>query len=90
MVKQVELLNEETLEDLCRLWSISVIASVESEESIKQYLYLKLIRGDKACMELTIAKEVETFSLVVKTQNEELAGFVSKYVEDFMKLNEIL
>lgn len=86
----MELLNEETLEELCRLWNVSVIASMETEESIKQYLYFRLSRGDKACMELTITKEVETLALVVKTENDELAGFVSKYVEDFMKLNDIL
>ena len=35
-------------------------------------------------------KEVETLTLVVKCENEELAGFVCKYVEDFIKLNDII
>ena len=35
-------------------------------------------------------KEVETITLVVKSEDEELAGFLSKYVEDFLKLNKII
>ena len=45
------------------------MASMESEESIKEYLYFKMKKGDIVCMELTITKEVDTMGLIVKTQN---------------------
>ena len=70
------------------MWNIKVIASAEGEENIKQYLYMRwLVNGEIACMEIDVSKEVETMTLLIKSENEELAGFVSKYIEGFMKLN---
>lgn len=47
-------------------------------------------KNEIACMEFEVMKEVETLTLVVKCKNEELAGYVSKYIEDFIKLNDII
>lgn len=41
-------------------------------------------------MELDVNKEVETMTLLIKCENEEFAGFVSKYIEDFLVLNDII
>ena len=56
------------------------MASAESEDNIKLYLYLMIKNGEVACMEFEVNKEVETMTLMVKSENEEFAGFVSKYV----------
>ena len=72
-------MNEENLEELFRIWNISVTASAESEENIKLYLYM-MVKNEVACMEFEVNKEVETLTLMVKSENEEFAGFVSKYV----------
>lgn len=32
-------------------------------------------------------KVAETMTLMVKSEDEELSGFISKYVEEFLKLN---
>ena len=67
------------MEELFRIWNISVMASAESEENIKLYLYM-MVKNEIACMEFEVNKEVETMTLMVKSENEEFAGFVSKYV----------
>ena len=46
-----------------------------------------MVKTEIACMEFEVNKQVETLTLMVKSENEEFAGFVSKYVEDFLKLN---
>jgi len=33
---------------------------------------------------------VGTITLMTKCENEELAGFVSKYVEEFLKINDMI
>ena len=45
IIKNMELLTEETLEELFKLWQLSTIASAEDESSIKLYLYCKLNQG---------------------------------------------
>lgn len=41
-------------------------------------------------MECCFSKAADTMTLMIKSDDEELAGFVSRYVEDFLKLNEII
>ena len=41
-------------------------------------------------MEFTVQKLPETLTLMIKCDDEELAGFISKYIEDFLKTNEII
>ncbi len=70
------------------MWRISVMASGTEDDTIKMYLYGKV---DKvACMELEANTSAGTITLMTKCENEELAGFVSKYVEGFLKENDII
>ena len=41
-------------------------------------------------MEMDVDKEGKVMTLTTKCQNEEFAGFVSKYVEEFLKINDII
>lgn len=41
-------------------------------------------------MEFCVNKLSETVTLMVKCEDDELAGFVSRYVEEFLRLNEII
>ena len=53
------MIDEETLEELFRMWNIKVIASADEEENIKQFLYMRLLQGGEiACLELDVNKEV--------------------------------
>ena len=45
---------------------------------------------DVALLEVQVNKLADTVTIMVKTQNQEASGFVSKYVEEFLKLNEII
>ena len=40
-----------------------------------------------ACMECCFSKLAETVTLMIKSDDEELAGFVSRYVEEIFKVN---
>lgn len=51
------------------MWSVKVIASADTEESIKQFLYIRLLSGDLACLELEVNKEIETLTLLIKSEN---------------------
>lgn len=65
------------------------MASAETEDNIKLYIYLKK-HGDVACTEVEVNKQVETITLIVKSENEEFAGFVCKYIEGFLKINDLI
>ena len=41
-------------------------------------------------MELEMNIPVKTLVLISKSENEELAAFMSKYVEDLLKVNDVL
>jgi hypothetical protein len=81
--------NEENLEELFQIWNIHVMASAETEDNIKLYIYLKK-HADVACTEVEVNKQVETVTLIVKSENEEFAGFVCKYIEGFLKINDLI
>ena len=76
------------------MWNIQVLASNDTEDEIKLYNYCKVqsVEGDLgiACMEFCVQKLPETVTLMIKCEDEELAGFISKYIEDFLKTNEII
>jgi hypothetical protein len=61
-----------------------VLASADSEEEIKFYNYCRVqeSEGDLgvACMEFCVHKLPETMTLMIKCEDEELAGFVSRYI----------
>ena len=41
-------------------------------------------------MELEANLDAETITLMTKCENEEFAGFVSKYVEEVLKINDFI
>lgn len=61
-----------------------MLASAESEEEIKFYNYCKVQTADSdlgvCCMECVFNKLAETVTLMIKSDDEELAGFVSRYI----------
>ena len=91
MVSNMEELSEDNLEELFKMWNVTVLASAESEEEIKFYNYCRVQEEEGnlgiACMECCFSKAADTMTLMIKSDDEELAGFVSRYVEDFLKLN---
>ncbi len=59
------------------------MASAEDEDTIKLYLYAKIKHQQKSeicLLELQIIKAAETMTLMIKSEDEELSGFISKYV----------
>ena len=84
MVSNLEVLSEENLEELFRLWNVTVLASAESAEEIKFYCYCRVQSAEKylgvACMECCLHKLPETATLMIKSDDDELAGFVSRYI----------
>ncbi len=59
------------------------MASAEDEDTIKLYLYTKIKHQEKSeisLLELQVIKAAETMTLMIKSEDEELAGFISKYV----------
>ncbi len=66
------------------------MASAEDDDTIKLYLYCKIKHEEKqeiALLEFQVIKIAETMTLMIKSEEEELSGFISKYVEEFLKLN---
>jgi|JI9StandDraft_2_1071091.scaffolds.fasta_scaffold1012157_1 hypothetical protein len=57
---------------------------------MKFYMYAQHKSGIRVCLQLDIHKPDQQMQLVVKCTNEELASFVSRYVEEFLKYNSIL
>lgn len=57
---------------------------------MKFYMYAQHKLEQRICLQLDINKEAHTLLLIVKSQNEELAAFISKYVEEFLQSNEII
>ena len=57
---------------------------------MKFYMYAQHKSELRVCLQLDINKPEQQMQLVVKSTNEELASFVSKYVEEFLKYNSIL
>lgn len=89
-IQNLEGLTEESVEDLFKQWRIYSIATAEEETFMQFYLYAEHKSGVKACLQLDINKTDSTLMLKVKCQNEELAGFISKYVVEFLQYNEIV
>mgnify|MGYP000959089056 CR=1 FL=1 len=94
MVTNIEFLGEEVLEELFKMWNITVLASGETEEEIKLYNYCRVQSEEGnlgvTCMECCFHKLPETMTLMIKSEDDELAGFVSRYIEDILRLNEII
>lgn len=42
ILRNIELINEENLEELFKIWNIGVMASAEDEDTIKLYLYCRI------------------------------------------------
>jgi hypothetical protein len=78
------------VEDLFKKWRIYSIATSEDDSQMQFYMYTEHKAGLKIIMMLEISKADQVLTLKVKCGNEELAGFVSKYVEEFLQYNEIV
>lgn len=72
------------------MYRIYSIATAEEETSMKFYMFAQHNNGVRVCLQLDINKPDNQLLLIVKSANEELASFVSKYVEEFLKYNSIL
>lgn len=65
-----------------------MMATGMEDNIIKMYFYCKATKV--ACMELEANLEAETITIMTKCENEELAGFVSKYMEESLKTNDFI
>ena len=89
MLQNTDTVNEANLEELFELWRVYNLAAGEEEGTLKMYFYCK-VDSQIACMELEASPDVGTLTLMTKCESEELAGFISKYVEGFLKLNDFI
>jgi hypothetical protein len=60
IVADAEIISEENLEELFKIWNITVLASADTEEEIKFYNYCRVQEEDGdlgiACMEFCVHK----------------------------------
>lgn len=47
ILKKIDLINEENLEELFKIWNLGVMASAEDDDTIKLYLYCKIKHLDR-------------------------------------------
>ena len=64
MLQNSELINEENLGQLFKLWRVNLIASGTEDNTIKMYFYAKV--ESVACMELEVNLDVGTLTLMTK------------------------
>lgn len=72
MLRNIELINEENLEELFKIWNIGVMASAEDDDTIKLYLYCKIRHQERmeiALMEFQVIKIAETMTLMIKSED---------------------
>ena len=85
-----EYITEENMEELFKMWRIYNMASAEEDNVLKLYLYSKHKNGVVACFELTIERGRRSLVLTVKCPRQQLGSLYSSYIEEFLRINEII
>ena len=85
-------LDEESVEELFKMWRLNVMASADDEDGniLKFYMYAKHNRGGFICIELQIDKKQKQISLMTKASHENLAISANNYIKDFLAVNEFV
>ena len=94
-------ITEKSIEDLFKYYRIYSIASGQEDKSLKFYLFSRYVffiiiyfqnpKNNNVFIELEINLRPKMhLILIIKSINEDLAVFISRYVEDFLKQSGIL
>lgn len=85
-------LDEESVEELFKMWRLFVMASADEENGtvLKFYMYTKHTRGGFVCIEVQMDKKQKLLTLTTKAAHENLAISVNNYIKEFMEVNEFI
>ena len=82
-----EYLDEESVEELFKMWHLYCMASATEDEMLKFFIYGRHRGGQLMCLELNVDKGARKIGLLTKAPSEAAAHCLNLYISEFLRVN---